>query len=59
MTGYRILTVALTTIAAAGMAHAGEWDLTGFVGVDGQAFWLDGRFPDQNNDLNGSIAEGR
>lgn len=42
-------------IALAGAANAGEWDLTGFVGVDGQAFWLDGRLPEQDKAVNGSL----
>jgi len=34
---------------------AGEWDATGFFGVDARAFWQDSRFPGQDNDLNGSV----
>ena len=36
----------------AGPSMGGEWKLTGFVGVDSQAFWLDGRFPDQEDGVN-------
>lgn len=36
--------------------HAGEWDITGFLGIDGRAFWEDARYDDQNDDLNVSIA---
>ncbi len=48
---------ALVVIAAlmAGPSNAGEWDLTGFVGIDIQAFWLDGRYPDQEDGLNLSL----
>ncbi|MFQ5982221.1 MAG: hypothetical protein ACE5KS_02490 [Woeseiaceae bacterium] len=38
----------------AGPSLAGDWDLTGFVGLDTQAFWLDGRYPEQE-DLNVSL----
>jgi hypothetical protein len=34
---------------------AGEWDFTGFVGVDSQAFWQDGRYPNQDNDYDLSL----
>jgi len=34
---------------------AGEWDLTGFVGIDSRAFWLDGRYPAQDDGLNMSL----
>lgn len=37
-------------------AQASEWDITGFLGVDGRAFWEDAKFEDQNTDLNLSIA---
>lgn len=48
---------ALLVIAAlmASPSNAGEWDLTGFVGVDSQAFWLDGRYPDQEDGFNTSL----
>ena len=48
---------ALVVIAAlmAGPSNADEWDLTGFVGVDSQAFWLDGRYPNQEDGLNLSL----
>ena len=48
---------ALVVIAVlmAGPSNAGEWDLTGFVGIDIQAFWLDGRYPDQEDGLNLSL----
>jgi hypothetical protein len=48
-------TVLLIAVMSMGRAVAGEWDVTGFVGVDGQAFWLDGRYPSQNDDYNFSL----
>jgi hypothetical protein len=43
------ITVLVVTALLAGQAMAGEWDFTGFVGVDSQAFWLDPRFGDQED----------
>jgi hypothetical protein len=34
---------------------AGEWDITGFAGLDTRAFWTDARFEDQSDDLNVSL----
>ena len=48
-------TVALVALLAAAPAAAGEWDITGFVGADARAFWLDARFPEQDNGLDASI----
>ena len=38
-----------------GLASAGEWDPTGFVGAESQIFWLDGRFPQQDDNFNASL----
>ena len=48
---------ALLVIATlmAGPLLAADWDLTGFVGVDSQAFWLDGQYPDQEDGVNTSL----
>lgn len=45
----------LVGLLAAGMSSAEDWDLTGFVGLDTQAFWLDGRHQGQENGLNPSL----
>ena len=45
----------LTTLTNSAV-QAGEWDITGFLGIDGRAFWEDARYDDQNDDLNVSIA---
>ena len=50
----RKLAILLIAVLSAGQSVAGEWDFTGFVGVDSQAFWLDGRYPDQD-DYNFSV----
>jgi len=50
----RKLAILLIAVLSAGQSVAGEWDFTGFVGVDTQAFWLDGRYPDQD-DYNFSV----
>lgn len=42
-------------IGAAGNVMAGEWDVTGFLGVDSQAFWQDGRFAGQEESVNLSL----
>jgi hypothetical protein len=34
---------------------AGEWDLTGLVGFDSRAFWVDGQYPGQDNGVNLSL----
>ncbi len=52
-----ILQTALLLAAtfAASTSSAEDWDLTGFVGFDTQAFWLDGRYQGQENGLNPSL----
>ena len=45
----------LAAFLAMNQSVAGEWDFTGFVGADTQAFWLDGRYPDQDDDYNVSL----
>lgn len=39
----------------ANLASAGEWDITGFVGMDSQAFWQDSRFDTQSDGINASL----
>ena len=48
-------TLLLAAIFAASTASAQDWDITGFVGLDTQAFWLDGQYPGQENGLNPSL----
>ncbi len=52
-----VRTILLPFVVAllAAPAHAGEWDVTGFIGADARAFWLDGRFPGQENGLDLSV----
>jgi len=52
-----ILQTALLLAAAfaASTSSAADWDLTGFVGFDTQAFWLDGQYQGQQNGLNPSL----
>ncbi len=45
----------LVAIFAASTSSAEDWDLTGFVGFDTQAFWLDGRYQGQENGINPSL----
>ncbi len=59
---FRVDTIMIRKIAAivfaaifAAPSFAGEWDLTGFVGVDSQAFWQDGRYPGQEDGVNLSL----
>lgn len=49
------LTTGLAAMLLAGPSGAGEWDVTGFVGADARAFWLDGRYPDQEDGLDLSL----
>jgi len=44
----------VATLAASG-SSAAEWDVTGFAGLDTQAFWLDGQYEGQNNDIDPSL----
>ena len=48
-------TLLLAATIAASTASADEWDITGFVGLDTQAFWLDGQYEGQENGLNPSL----
>jgi hypothetical protein len=41
----------LLTLSATPL-YAGEWDITGFAGVDGRAFWQDAKYPEQSGDPN-------
>ena len=49
------LLVLIAIAASAGSAGAGEWDLTGFIGADSQAFWQDARFDGQEDGVNLSL----
>lgn len=40
---------------AASTSSADDWDITGFAGLDTQAFWLDGQHQGQENGLNPSL----
>ena len=55
MNAIKRIAVLLIAVIAAGPSFAGEWDITGFVGLETQAYWLDSRFPDQHNGLNASL----
>lgn len=52
-----ILQIALLLAAAfaASTSSADDWDITGFAGLDTQAFWLDGQHQGQENGLNPSL----
>ena len=45
----------LASIFAAGTSGAEDWEVTGFVGLDTQAFWLDGQYQGQEDGLNPSV----
>jgi len=49
------IVLTLVTALSIGNAEAGEWDVTGFVGFDTQVFWLDGRYPGQDDKYNVSL----
>jgi hypothetical protein len=44
----------VATFSASG-SSAEDWDITGFAGIDAQAFWLDGQFEGQQNGVNPSL----
>jgi hypothetical protein len=52
-----ILQTALLLVAtfAASTSSAEDWEVTGFISLDTQAFWLDGQYPSQENGLNPSL----
>lgn len=45
----------LAATVAASDANAEDWDITGFVGLETQLFWLDGQHQGQENGLNPSL----
>jgi hypothetical protein len=49
------ITLLLTAIFAASTSRAEDWDITGFVGLDTQAFWLDSQYQGQENGVNPSL----
>jgi len=52
-----LLQIALLLFAtiATSSSSAEDWDITGFIGFDTQAFWLDGQYQGQENGLNPSL----
>ena len=49
------ITLLLAAIFAASTSKAEDWDITGFVGLDTQVFWLDGQYQGQENGVNPSL----
>ena len=49
------ITLSLVATIATSASSAEDWDITGFVGLDTQAFWLDGQYQGQENGLNPSL----
>lgn len=45
----------LAAALAASISSAEDWEVTGFIGLDTQAFWLDGQYQGQDNGLNPSL----
>jgi len=45
----------LAAMFVASAANAEAWDVTGFIGLDTQLFWLDGQYQDQENGINPSL----
>jgi hypothetical protein len=45
----------LAATFAASSSSAEDWEVTGFIGLDTQAFWLDGQYQGQDNGLNPSL----
>lgn len=55
MTANKKIVIGLFSILLASPTFAGELDATGFVGLDTQTFWVDGRYPEQYNGVNASM----
>jgi hypothetical protein len=51
----RKILAAIAATLTSGPLLAGDWDITGFAGLDTRAFWMDARFEDQSDDLNLSL----
>jgi hypothetical protein len=47
--------VLLVATFAASTSSAEDWEVTGFISLDTQAFWLDGQYPSQENGLNPTL----
>ena len=45
----------LVATFAASTSSADDWDITGFIGLDTQAFWLDGQYQGQESGINPSL----
>ena len=45
----------LVATFAANTSSADDWDITGFIGLDTQAFWLDGQYQGQESGINPSL----
>ncbi len=50
-----LTTVALTLTSVWAGAQAGEWEVTGYLGLDSRAFWQDERFAEQDDGFNTSL----
>lgn len=52
-----ILRIAILLVAsiATGTSSAEDWEVTGFLGIEAQAYWLDGQYERQENGLNPSL----
>lgn len=55
MKTYKRFGLLLLGTLAVNVAAAGEWDASGFLGVDAQAFWLDSQHASQSDDPNLSL----
>ena len=51
----RKILAAIAATLTSGPLFAGDWDITGFAGLDTRAFWMGARFEDQSDDLNVSL----
>ncbi len=51
---FKLVTILISTLWLS-TSSAGEWDFTGFVGVEAQVFWQGSQFPAQQGGMNGSL----
>jgi len=55
MNGTRSIILILVAVLTSAPSVAGDWDITGFAGIESQAYLQDGRYPGQDDEYNLSL----